>query len=131
MADELPCLYEQLGGETVLRALVDRFYDEMDQNPQMAALRQMHPPDLQSSRDKLFMFLSGWTGGPNLYWETYGHPRLRARHMPFPIGDNEAIEWLLCMDVALEEHVPDEGVREQLMGAFKHMAGHMRNRVTD
>ncbi|MEZ4462447.1 MAG: group II truncated hemoglobin [bacterium] len=123
-------LYEDLGGADVLRRIVDLFYDEMDQNPEMAVIRQMHPADLTTSRDKLFMFLSGWTGGPNLYWETYGHPRLRARHMPFAIGDREAIQWLACMDVALMACV-SPSVYDQLMGAFKHMAGHMRNRVTD
>lgn len=131
MSEELPSLYEEIGGESVLKALVDRFYREMDENPQMVEIRQMHPDDLQISNEKLFMFLSGWTGGPNLYWEKYGHPRLRARHMPFPIGDREALQWLLCMDVALQEVVADEGHRQQLLGAFKHMAGHMRNRVTE
>ena len=50
---------------------------------------QLHPHTLDSSRDKLYWFLSGWLGGPSLYIERFGHPRLRARHLPFPIGEAE------------------------------------------
>lgn len=130
MTETLPSLFDEIGGAENLRRIVDLFYDEMDQNPEMKVLRALHPSDLSASRDKLYMFLSGWTGGPNLYWEKYGHPRLRARHMPFPIGDTEAIQWLGCMEVALKATV-DESTYEQLIKAFKHLAGHMRNRVTD
>ena len=68
-------LYELIGGETGLRFLVDRFYDVMNSSPEAAKVRAIHPGDLSLSRDKLFMFLSGWSGGPALYVQTYGHPR--------------------------------------------------------
>ncbi len=67
-------LYELIGGETGLRALVDRFYDLMDTSPEAAGIRAFHAKSLKQSREKLFMFLSGWSGGPQLYVETFGHP---------------------------------------------------------
>ena len=91
-ASEQPSLYQQIGGDENLRELVDRFYDLMDLEPQFAALRAMHPPSLDASRDKLYRFLSGWSGGPDLYTEKYGPAFLRARHLPFPIGSKERDE---------------------------------------
>ena len=81
--------FDLLGGETPVRELVDRFYDLMDLEAAFAELRALHPPDLDGSRDKLFWFLCGWLGGPSHYTERFGHPRLRARHLPFPIGIRE------------------------------------------
>ncbi|TNF28953.1 MAG: hypothetical protein EP329_16855 [Deltaproteobacteria bacterium] len=119
--------YELLGGEAPVRALVDRFYDLMDTLPEVAELRAMHPADLAGSRDKLYRFLVGWTGGPPLYVEKYGHPRLRARHMPFVIGDSARDQWMRCMTLAAEEQIADEGVRRRLIAALDRLAGHMRN----
>ncbi|HET7774533.1 MAG TPA: group II truncated hemoglobin, partial [Burkholderiaceae bacterium] len=85
--------FELVGGEARVRALVDRFYDLMDLEPQFAGIRALHPNTLDSSRDKLFWFLCGWLGGPNHYIERFGHPRLRARHLPFPIGESERDQW--------------------------------------
>ncbi|WP_198265673.1 group II truncated hemoglobin [sulfur-oxidizing endosymbiont of Gigantopelta aegis] len=95
--------YDALGGEQPLRELVDRFYDQMDTLPETNTIRQMHAKSLKASREKLFLFLSGWLGGPDLYIEKYGHPRLRRRHMPFTIGQSESDQWLLCMKNALDE----------------------------
>ena len=89
--------YDLLGGKTGVRRLVDRFYDLMDTQPETWELRQLHSQNLQSSRDKLFMFLSGWLGGPPLYENAYGHPRLRARHLPFPIDSKMRDQWLMCI----------------------------------
>jgi len=122
-------LYEMIGGETGLRGLVDRFYDVMDSAPEAAEIRALHPEDLGLSRDKLFMFLSGWAGGPPLYIQTYGHPRLRARHMPFPIGGAERDQWLWCMDKALQESDFDEELIRYLKGKFTEIANSMQNRV--
>lgn len=121
--------YEQLGGEAGVRELVERFYNYMDTLPEAQPIRDLHPQDLQGSIDKLYLFLSGWLGGPSLYVEQYGHPRLRARHLPFPIGDTERDQWLLCMDKALNDMPVDEAVRQQLGKAFSDMADHMRNRM--
>lgn len=120
--------YEQLGGELGVRRLVDTFYDFMEDLPEAKDILKLHPKDLASSRDKLFMFLSGWLGGPSLYMEKYGHPRLRARHLPFPIASAERDAWLLCMDKALESLGVDRSLHFQLMQAFQQTANHMRNK---
>jgi hemoglobin len=119
--------YERMGGEAGVRRLVDRFYDRMETMPEAAEIRAMHPPDLSRSRLKLFEFLSGWSGGPPLYLEHYGHPRLRARHLPFPIGVQARDQWLFCMNLALEEVVTDTLLRQQLQQAFVGVADHLRN----
>lgn len=126
--DELNSLYDLIGGETKLRALVDRFYDIMDSSSEAGNIRAFHAKSLQQSREKLFMFLSGWSGGPTLYVEKYGHPRLRQRHMPFAIGEIERDQWLWCMNKALDESglLPVEV--EHLKKRFSEVADFMRNR---
>lgn len=123
-----PSYYEQLGGEEVVRALVDRFYDLMDEKAEASDIRKMHAKSLKASRQKLFEFLCGWLGGPNLYVERRGHPRLRARHLPFEIGTEARDQWLGCMDQALDDVVEDEQLREKLSDSFTRIADHMRNR---
>lgn len=129
MTNSEATLYDLMGGETGVRSLVDRFYDVMDSAPEAATIRRLHPEDLSQSRDKLFMFLSGWSGGPPLYMRTYGHPRLRMRHMPFPIGKAERDQWLWCMDKALEDNGFDERLIAYLKGKFTEIANSMQNRV--
>lgn len=119
--------YELLGGEAVLRRLVRRFYEIMDSEPSTQLIRHMHPQDLSISEDKLFLFLSGWLGGPSLYVEKYGHPRLRMRHMPFKIGINERDQWLFCMQKALNEIPMEPELRAKLDEAFFNTADFMRN----
>ena len=99
--------YQRIGGETGVRNLVDRFYDLMDTLPEAYEIRKLHAPDLSQAREKLFMFLSGWMGGPPLYEQAYGHPRLRMRHLPFAIGERERDEWLWA-----SEHLPKKGDRQ-------------------
>ncbi len=120
--------YEILGGEAPLRALVHRFYELMDTLPEAYGLRKLHPKDLTSSEEKLFMFLSGWTGGPQLFVEKFGDPRLRARHMPFPIGEAERDQWMLCMRQAMAELVADEKLRAFLDEKLTGLADFMRNK---
>ena len=122
-------LYDRLGGEAGVRALVDRFYDHMDTLPEAALIRALHPSSLKTSRDKLHWFMVGWLGGPPLYVQRFGHPRLRARHLPFPIGDAEAEQWMLCMRKALSEVLEDEGLARRLEAALNRLAGHMRNQA--
>lgn len=119
--------YERLGGEAAVRRLVDRFYELMDMLPQAKAIRAMHPDDLSGSRDKLFKFLSGWLGGPQLYTEEFGHPRLRARHLPFAIGDEERDAWMACMTQAIDEMEMDEMMRAHLLQSLRKTADFMRN----
>jgi hemoglobin len=121
--------YEALGGEAGVRELVDRFYDLMDLEPRYRELRAVHGSTLEGAREKLFMFLSGWLGGPSLYTDRYGHPMLRARHLPFAIGDIERDQWMACMVQAMEEvHVPQE-LRKPLEEAFRKTADWMRNKA--
>ena len=127
MLESGPTYYDRLGGEAGVRRLVDRFYDLMEQMPEARVIRALHPPDLTSSREKLFKFLSGWLGGPSLYIAEYGHPRLRARHLPFPIGPDERDAWLRCMTQALSETELDDLLRDHLLQSLRQLADHMRN----
>ena len=119
--------YDTIGGEPVLARLCDRFYGLMAETPRFAELRALHPEDLQGSRDKLFMFLSGWLGGPDLFVQNFGPPRLRARHMPFAIGTRERDQWVACMLLAMEEVGIAEPMRERLLQSFFKTADFMRN----
>jgi len=124
-ATETP--YALLGGDAAVRALVDRFYDLMDLEPRYRELRALHGNELTHARDKLYWFLSGWLGGPSHYIERFGHPRLRARHLPFAIGTVERNQWLACMDQAMHELAVPEYLRERLNASFFQTADWMRN----
>lgn len=119
--------FDTFGGEDVVRRLVDRFYDLMDTLPEAYVIRKLHPESLEFSRQKLFEFLCGWLGGPQYYIEKYGHPRMRARHMPFAIGNAERDAWLMCMAQAADETLPEGGARERFWEAILGLANHMRN----
>lgn len=120
--------YDLIGGEIAIRLLVERFYFYMDSLPEAKPLRQIHAEDLSEARQKLFKFLSGWLGGPDLYMQEYGHPRLRQRHFPFSIGEDERNQWMLCMNKAVAEvdNIPEE-LRINLMTALQQLATHMIN----
>jgi hemoglobin len=120
--------FERLGGESGVRLLVDRFYDLMDLEPAYAGLRALHTADLAASRDKLHWFLCGWLGGPDLYIQRFGHPMLRARHMPYRIGIAERDQWLACMMCAMQECDVEGTLAERLAEAFFGTADWMRNR---
>lgn len=120
-------VYELIGGDASLRELVDRFYDLMELESGFAGIRAMHPPALDGSRDKLYWFLSGWTGGPNLFVERFGHPRLRARHLPYAIASSERDQWLRCMEMAMQDVGIEENLQARLKQAFFETADWMRN----
>jgi hemoglobin len=119
--------FDWIGGEAAIRTLVDRFYDLMDLEPGYAALRTTHGATLADARDKLFWFLCGWMGGPQHYVERFGHPRLKARHVPFKIGILERDQWLACMDQAMGEVQVDADLRARLRESFFQTADWMRN----
>lgn len=119
--------YAKLGGEAALRRLVERFYAVMEEAPEARAIRLMHPRDLSSAKEKLFAFLSGWLGGPPLYAERHGPPRLRASHLPFPIDVAARDAWMFCMRAALEAVVTDPAFRDELTAAFFRTADFLRN----
>ena len=131
MTEPQRSLYELVGGETGLRELVERFYDLIDSAPKAAQIRALHPKSLKQSREKFFMFLSGWTGGPSLYIEKFGHPRLKMRHVPFSIGKVERDQWVWCMHKALDESHFDPRVVEYLKKHFAESADFLRNRRED
>jgi hemoglobin len=120
--------YERIGGTEKVRALVERFYQLMDELPEAYGIRKLHSQDLRGATEKLYKFLTGWMGGPQLYVEQYGQPMLRARHLPFTISSVERDQWLLCMNQALGEMVEDDALRKELSAAFAKVADHMRNR---
>jgi hemoglobin len=128
MQSEQQTHYQRIGGAEKVRALVRRFYELMDELPEAYGIRKLHADDLQGANDKLFKFLSGWMGGPQLFIEQYGHPMLRRRHLPFAIGNAERDQWMMCMNQALGEVVEDEALRHELSDAFAKVADHMRNR---
>jgi hemoglobin len=124
-------LFDLLGSEpeatNQIRAIVEAFYDVMDSDEKAKPIRQMHPEDLTSSREKLFMFLCGWTGGPQLYTERYGHPFLRRRHLPFKIGEEERDQWIYCMTKGLFNLKMEEEKIKALLNALYPIADFMRN----
>ena len=124
-------LYDLLGGEPEathkIREIVEAFYDVMDSDEKAKTIRLMHPEDLTSSREKLFMFLTGWTGGPQLYTERYGHPFLRRRHLPFKIGEDERDQWIYCMTKGMLNLKMEEEKIKALLNALYPIADFMRN----
>ena len=120
--------YQRIGGDEKIRALVQRFYYLMDELPEAFGVRKLHGADLKDAEEKLFMFLSGWMGGPQRYVEQFGHPRLRMRHITLSIGDAERDQWMLCMNQAMQDVVEDEGLRQELSAAFGKVADFMKNK---
>jgi hemoglobin len=120
--------YGIIGGEAKVRALVTRFYDLMDEDPDFYGIRKLHPELLDGSREKLFMFLTGWLGGPPAYTDAFGHPRLRARHLPFAIGSSERDQWMSCMTRAMTDVEVEPGLRDRLIASFANTADWMRNK---
>ena len=124
-------LFDLLGSEpeatNQIRNIVEAFYDVMDSDEKAKTIRQMHPEDLTSSREKLFMFLTGWTGGPQLYIERYGHPFLRRRHLPFKIGVDERDQWIYCMTKGLLNLKMEDKKIKALLNALYPIADFMRN----
>jgi hemoglobin len=119
--------YVELGGEHSLKKLVESFYDIIEE--ESPVLRSMLPANTANSRLKLFEFLSGWMGGPQIYWEKRGHPRLRMRHFPFTIGDEEAKEWVRCMEKAMDENRVRGEIRSFLVQKLTESALHLRNKA--
>lgn len=120
-------MYQALGGAEGVRELTDRFYDLMELEPKYLALRQMHGDDLTLIREKLYEFFSGWLGGPQLFAAKYGHPQLRARHMPFAVHRQVRDEWVACFAQAMSELEMDPKWAEPLLVQIYAMADWMRN----
>lgn len=119
--------YQMIGGKNGIQRLVHRFYALMDELPEARTIRALHPNDLTHAKERLFMFLSGWLGGPQLYTERFGHPRLRQKHQAFLIGEAERDAWMLCMTRALDDVVVETPLRLQLTQSFFKTADFLRN----
>jgi len=119
--------YDLMGGESAVLNLVDRFYFYMDTLPEAQGIRQMHAESLSNAREKLFKFLSGWLGGPDLFVQEFGHPMLRRRHLPFAIAQSESDQWMMCMNKAMSELEMDEGLKKALLESLDQLANHMIN----
>jgi len=120
-------LYKLIGGEAGTRQLAEAFYDEMENNIHLQELLAIHKLPLTNIRQKFFEFLSGWLGGPGLFEQKYGHPQLRARHMPFKVTKKQRDLWMLCMNNAMRKVINDNEMERHLKRAFAQMASHMIN----
>jgi hemoglobin len=125
--NEETSLYEKIGGATTLHALVEEFYFLMDTLEEAQGIRAQHVGDLAPIKEKLFDFLSGWLGGPPLFMQKHGHPKLRARHLPFKIGISERDQWITCMFKAMEKVGIQEPEATLIRSALFRLADHMRN----
>jgi hemoglobin len=128
MSEETITLYEAIGGEATIRRLVGRFYELMDTLPEARHVRAVHPPSLANAEQKLYEYLTGYLGGPPLYTDKYGHPRLRSRHFVAPIGPKERDEWMLCFRQAMDEAIEHPKLREIVWAPIERLAIHMQNR---
>ena len=119
--------YQLIGGEEGIRRLVNRFYDIMQSDEQAKELFAIHPQPLDAIRQKFYEYLSGWLGGPGLYEEKYGHPRLRARHLPFKVNNPMRDQWMYCMERAMDDTIQNPELKASLNNAFSQLATHMIN----
>lgn len=120
-------LYDRLGGDEVIQQFVNHLYDYMDETAEVVPIRSMHPDSLDHANDRLYKFLSGMLGGPALYMNEFGHPRLRRRHLPFAIGNSERDQWLECAQNAANLLTIEDDLRHELMARLTEMANHLRN----
>jgi hemoglobin len=114
-SDELP-IYELLG-EATLAAIVGGFYRRVATDP---ILRPMYPErDLAGAEERLREFLVYRFGGPPSYLQKRGHPRLRMRHMPFPIDRAARDRWIELMTAAIAE----QGVEQRIADYLQQFLG--------
>ncbi|MDB5526149.1 MAG: globin [Rhizobium sp.] len=131
MTEETTTLYQAIGGDETIRRLVRRFYELMDTLPEARACRAVHPPSLANAEEKLYEYLSGYLGGPRLYTDKYGHPRLRSRHFVAAIGPEEHDGWVLCFKRAMDETIGHAELREVIWAPIAKLAHHMQNKNED
>ncbi|AXF55668.1 globin [Salicibibacter kimchii] len=118
-------LYEAIGGEHAIEKIVEQFYNRVSEHPELIPV---FPDDLTETRRKQKQFLTQFCGGPNLFTQEHGHPRLRARHLPFPITPVKAEAWLNCMERALRaSKLENEKAVHELYQRLTLTAHHMIN----
>jgi hemoglobin len=128
VAEEAITLYQAIGGDDTVKALSHRFYELMDTLPEARHVRAVHPPSLTGSEEKFYEYLTGYLGGPPLYTDKRGHPRLRSRHFVAQIGPVERDEWLLCFRQAMDETIANPKLREIIWPPIERLAFHMQNK---
>lgn len=128
VTEKVTTLYQAIGGDPAVRALTHRFYELMDTLPQASNVRAVHPPTLRESEEKFYEYMSGYLGGPPLYTDKRGHPRLRSRHFVAEIGPVERDEWLLCFRRALDETIASQALRDLIWAPVERLAYHMQNK---
>jgi hemoglobin len=128
MFDETKSPYYLLGEKQGIEKLVTTFYNLVSKDPMLSPL---FPDDLTETAYKQTRFLSQFFGGPPLYTEEFGHPMLRARHMPFPITNTHAKAWINCMERAMTIEKLQPELQEFLLSRLKMTAYHMVNTNED
>ncbi|ANM05586.1 globin-like protein [Rhizobium phaseoli] len=131
VTEKVTTLYEAIGGDPAVRALTHRFYVLMDTLPEASNVRAVHPSSLEGSEEKFYEYMSGYLGGPPLYTDKRGHPRLRSRHFVAEIGPVERDEWLLCFRRALDETIASQALRDLIWAPVERLAYHMQNKAPD
>jgi hemoglobin len=119
-------VYEQVGGMPFFERLVDRFYDGVEDDPVLAPLYP-EAPDFTGARRRLTLFLAQYWGGPTTYNEERGHPMLRMRHMPYPVGPAQRDRWMVHMTAALDASDAPPAIRDEMLAYFERAADHLRN----
>ncbi|HEX2913458.1 MAG TPA: globin [Chloroflexia bacterium] len=122
---EQQTVYDMVGGAPTFKRLVDTFYGKIEQDPE---LRPVFPPDMEEGKEGQYLFLMQYFGGPPIYNQQRGHPRLRMRHMPFEIGRHEADLWLKHMLASVDEVGIQEPARSLMREYFLRFAHTMVTR---
>lgn len=116
--------YDRIGEENI-KKLIHDFYAELKQDEVLAP---MYKGDFEGAEERLYLFMIQYLGGPNTYNEKRGHPKLRQRHMVFPVTEKAKQNWLRNMKTALDKSEIGEPEKEFLWNYFKQTAEFLKNR---
>ncbi|MFK8066733.1 MAG: hemoglobin-like protein [Gammaproteobacteria bacterium] len=115
-------IFDQLGGLSAIKSLVNEFYDVMESDPCAKELRDLHPKKLISTRKNLYRFFSHWFGGPEIFNEKYINGEwLELRHSRVEFSESLIQQWIYCMQTALINLNVENEVKDNVMSAFKRM----------
>jgi hemoglobin len=121
-------LYEMIGGAPIFDKLVRHFYSYVEQDP---VLRPLFPENFDAVSERQYWFLTQLFGGPLLYQQNRGQPKLKLRHQEFPITAQHVEAWLVCMDLALTDAGIQGPAREFMFDRLTKTAHHMMNTPPD
>jgi len=120
--------FDRIGGASVVRQIVDRFYDLMDQNPAYAPLRALHAPDLEPMRDSLTGFLIAWVGGPRDWFVQNPGVCMMSTHARIDVTTDTADQWCDAMACAIADSPVDPELGAKMAEALTAMARGMARR---